>query len=280
MRRGRWREVAFQTDSRLQFFQLTGYKKSGQSGHEALSYSSTFLRGTKNMRFISSAVVLLVLTLTVSANAAQPLSLRAALLSAAPDLRPQVLDYALLAKANGVKEGLVKRDDVLSIIDFSLPSTKKRMWTFDLKKQRLLFHEYVAHGMNSGQARTVKFGLPEESHMSMYGLYVTDVPYIGKNGYSMRLKGLDQGYNHTAYDRAVVFHGAWYVSEKVIRSQGRLGRSWGCPAVRKEIATPMIDATKHGSALFAYYPDSNWLKSSRYLVNGSSGKTPLTVKAK
>jgi hypothetical protein len=232
------------------------------------------------MRFISSAIILLVLIVTVSANAAQPVSLRSALLAAAPDLKPQVLDYALLAKANAVKEGLVKREDILSVIDFSIPSTQKRMWTFDLQKQQLLFHEYVAHGMNSGENRAVKFGLPEQSHMSMYGLYVTDVPYFGKNGYSMRLKGLDQGYNDTAYDRAVVFHGASYVSEKIIRSQGRLGRSWGCPAVRKEIATPMIDAMKNGSALFAYYPDSGWIRSSRYLANGGSSVKMTTLKAK
>lgn len=232
------------------------------------------------MRIITLAIALLVIWAAIPAHAAQPVSLRQALLNAAPDLKPQALDYALLARANGVKEGVIKRQDVLSIIDFSIPSTQKRMWTFDLEKRRLVFHELVAHGMNSGDNRTVKFGLPEDSHMSMYGLYVTDVPYIGRNGYSMRLKGLDQGYNHTAYDRAVVFHGAWYVNEDLIRKQGRIGRSWGCPAVRKEISTPMIDAIKHGSPLFAYYPDSNWLKSSRYLAKPQSAKPTLSASAK
>ena len=224
------------------------------------------------MRFILSTV-LLVACMALSANAAVPF--RQALLNAAPDLKPQALDYALLARGNGLKQGVVKRQDILTIIDYSLPSTQKRLWTFDLVKCRLLFHEYVAHGMNSGENRTVKFALPKDSHMSMYGLYVTDAPYIGKNGYSLRLKGLDKGYNHTAYSRAVVFHGAWYVSEDIIRKQGRLGRSWGCPAVRKEIATPMIKVIKSGSPLFVYYPDTNWLKTSRYLAKADAAKPTL-----
>jgi L,D-transpeptidase catalytic domain len=235
--------------------------------------------GGKSMRFILS-IVLLVVCLALPANAAQPVPLRQALLNAAPDLNSQALDYALLARANGMKDGVIKRQDILSIIDYSLPSTQKRMWTFDLEKRRLLFHEFVAHGMNSGENRTVKFALPKDSHMSMYGLYVTDVTYIGKNGYSMRLKGLDKGYNDTAYDRAVVFHGAPYVNEEMIRKHGRLGRSWGCPAVRKEIATPMIDVMKNGSPLFAYYPDANWLKNSHYLGNGQSAKPILRASAK
>ena len=230
------------------------------------------------MRVILSIVLLVCLT--APAYTAQPVSLRQALLNAAPGLNPQVLDYALLARANGVKEGVIKRQDVLSIVDYSLPSSQKRMWTFDVAKRRLLFHEFVAHGMKSGENRTVKFALPKESHMSMYGLYVTDVPYMGKNGYSMRLKGLDKGYNHTAYSRAVVFHGAWYVNEGIVRKQGRLGRSHGCPAVRKEIATPMIHVMKHGSPLFAYYPDANWLKKSRYLANNQSAKPDLRASAK
>ena len=229
------------------------------------------------MRFISSTV-LLVLCMAFSANAAAPL--RQALLNTAPDLKPQALDYALLARANGLKQGVVKRQDILTIIDYSVPSNQKRLWTFDLEKRQLLFHEFVAHGMNSGENRTVKFALPKESHMSMYGLYVTDVPYMGKNGYSLRLKGLDKGYNHTAYDRAVVFHGAPYVSEELIRQQGRLGRSWGCPAVRKAIATPMIHVIKSGSPLFAYFPDSSWLKNSRYLANGEVAKPTLRTSAK
>jgi hypothetical protein len=226
------------------------------------------------MRFVSSAV-LLVFCLALTANAAGTIPLRQALLDTAPDLNPQTLDYALLARANGLKQGVIKREDVLSIIDYSLPSTEKRLWTFDLENRRLLFHEFVAHGMNSGGNRTVKFAVAKDSHMSMYGLYVTDVPYIGKNGYSLRLKGLDKGYNDTAYARAVVFHGARYVSEEMIRTQGRLGRSWGCPAVRKEIATPIIKLIKSGSPLFAYYPDANWLKNSRYLANGDVAKPVL-----
>jgi hypothetical protein len=101
--------------------------------------------------------------------------------------------------------------------------------------------------------------------MSSLGVYRTDAPYIGKNGYSLRLVGLEKGYNDNVYSRAVVLHGAWYVSEKMIQLYGRLGRSYGCPAVRQEIATPLIDTIKDGSILFAYYPQQDWLQHSAFL---------------
>lgn len=203
--------------------------------------------------------------LAMHPHSAQKNDLQQALLCQSQGLKPEVLHDALTAEINATKEGVISHPDILTIIDFSLPSTEKRLWTFDLAHRRLLFHEFVAHGRNSGENRTVNFSNQEGSLMSSLGVYRTDVPYIGKNGYSLRLVGLEKGYNDNVYSRAVVLHGAWYVSEKMIQLFGRLGRSYGCPAVRSEIATPLIDAIKGGSLLFAYYPQDDWLKRSHYL---------------
>jgi len=217
------------------------------------------------MRKILVFVMTLLCPAAPSLYAAPKADLSEALLSQAPALKPEVLNYALKANASAEKQGVVKRGNVLTIVDFSLPSSQKRLWTFDLTTRHLLFHEYVAHGKNSGENRTVSFSNGQESLMSSLGVYLTDVPYIGKNGYSMRLVGLEKGYNDNVYTRAVVMHGAWYVSEDMIRTYGRLGRSYGCPAVRQEIATPLIDTIKNGSVLFAYYPQQDWLEHSQYL---------------
>src|SRR4029453_13872561 len=165
-------------------------------------------------------------------DATQKTVLSQSLLSQATGLKPEVLEYALKANCAAEKQGVVKHGNVLTIVDFSLPSSQKRLWTFDLTTRHLLFQEYVAHGKNSGENRTVTFSNDKESLMSSLGVYLTDVPYIGKNGYSMRLVGLEKRYNDNVYTRAVVLHGAWYVSEDMIRTYGRLGRSYGCPAVR------------------------------------------------
>jgi L,D-transpeptidase catalytic domain len=188
-----------------------------------------------------------------------------ALVAVAGDINPKILQIALQANQYAADQRLVHCAHVITIIDYSLPSTRKRLWTFDLDHQKLLFHEWVAHGKNSGENETVSFSNEEGSLMSSIGFYATDDPYIGKNGYSLRLKGLEKGFNDNIYSRAVVLHGAWYVSDSMIRSQGRLGRSWGCPAVRKEVAAPLIDAIKGGSLILSYYPDRDWLAHSLFL---------------
>ena len=109
------------------------------------------------------------------------------------------------------------------------------------------------------------FSNEPESHQSSLGLFRTDDTYIGRNGYSLRLHGLDEGFNDKAYERAIVMHGAPYVSEDAIKQQGRLGRSWGCPALRAGVAREVIDTVKGNGLVFAYYPDPKWLESSKYL---------------
>lgn len=141
----------------------------------------------------------------------------------------------------------------LTLIDYGLPSTERRLWTFDLSDGRLLFHEHVAHGSGSGDNIAREFSNRPGSRQTSLGLFRTADTYRGRNGYSLRLDGLNPGVNDHARERAIVVHGAPYVSERTITQFGRLGRSWGCPAVRTDVARAFIDRIKHGSYVFAYH---------------------------
>ena len=179
-------------------------------------------------------------------------------------VNPQVFAMALHAAAVAVEREEAK-PSTLTVIDFSRPSTERRMWVYDLRSKTLLFEELVSHGRNSGMNLAQSFSNIAESNMSSLGLYRTAEAYIGKHGYSLRLDGLDRGFNDRARERAIVIHGAEYVSETVTKAQGRLGRSLGCPAVRPEVSRRLIDAVKGGGLVFAYYPDRQWLRSSPYV---------------
>lgn len=187
------------------------------------------------------------------------------LLRQAPGLKANVLRMALNATGCAAEKGLVKRRDLLTVIDYSLPSTQPRLFVFDLDTRKLLFRELVAHGKNSGGNLANFFSNSPGSLATSLGLFVTADTYVGSNGYSLRLKGLEEGINDMAMDRAIVMHGAPYVSRAAIRALGRLGRSWGCPAVRSEVARKIIDTVRGGSPVFAYYPDKNWLSSSSFV---------------
>jgi hypothetical protein len=199
-------------------------------------------------------------------------SLVPALLRQAPGLRPTVLQLALEAAKKAGEQGLVTRRNLLTVIDYSLPSTQPRLFVFDLAARKLLFRELVAHGRNSGGNSPTFFSNDPGSLASSVGLFVTDEPYVGGNGYSLRLKGLEGGINDMAWDRAIVMHGAAYVSRAAINALGRLGRSWGCPAVRPEIAHKLIDTLRGGSAIFAYYPERSWLTSSSFVHSGHASR--------
>ncbi len=176
-----------------------------------------------------------------------------------------VLRMALGAAACAVKSGAVDAPKTLTVIDYSKPSTQKRLWVYDLATRALLYEELVAHGQGSGENVATHFSNDAETHRTSLGLFVTGDTYVGKNGYSLRLDGLDRGINDRARARAIVMHGAAYVSAAVVKAMGRLGRSWGCPAVSTAVAREMIDRVKRGGLVFAYYPDANWLKTSKYL---------------
>ncbi len=180
------------------------------------------------------------------------------------ELSPNVLRLALQAVEVAEKQGL-GNGQVVAIIDFSLPSTKRRLWVLDLEHKQVLFHELVAHGKGSGENFATAFSNQPGSFQSSLGLYVTESPYEGEHGYSLRLRGLEQGINDQAEARAIVIHGAWYVSQNMIEQQKRLGRSLGCPAVEPAVVKPLIDTLKNGRLLFAYYPDRQWLSTSKFL---------------
>jgi hypothetical protein len=180
-------------------------------------------------------------------------------------IEEDVFDLALGAATCAVRTGAVDAPRTLTVIDYSRPSTEKRLWVYDLKTRELLYEELVAHGQGTGANIASKFSNDADSHQTSLGLFVTDTTYVGKNGYSLRLDGLDKGINDRARDRAIVMHGAPYVSDAYVRANGRLGRSWGCPAVSDAVARKLIDRVKGGGLVFAYYPDANFLKTSKYL---------------
>jgi len=192
------------------------------------------------------------------------------LIAAAPAANPDVIKLATRAADCARRQGLLDGFHHLAVIDYSLPSTQPRMWVFDVERGRLLFQELVAHGRNTGERVAQHFSNIEGSKMSSLGLFQTADTYYGSNGYSLRLRGLDAGFNDNALSRAIVMHGAPYVSEAIAERLGRLGRSWGCPAVRTEVARTVIDTLKGGALLFAYYPDRKWLSESPMLRCGDA----------
>ena len=185
--------------------------------------------------------------------------------SAIGAIETDVFELALGAASCAVRTGAVKDPETLTVIDYSKPSSKRRLWVFDLKSRELVYEELVAHGQGSGANMATEFSNDDESHQTSLGLFVTGDTYVGRNGYSLRLDGLDHGVNDRARDRAIVMHGAPYVSEAFVKANGRLGRSWGCPAISAAVARQMIDRVKGGGLVFAYYPDAGWLKTSKYL---------------
>jgi len=191
-------------------------------------------------------------------------SLAQALGKLAPHANVQVIELALAATECAAARGQAPADR-LAVIDYSLPSTEPRLWVFDLVSRKLLFHELVAHGRNTGENFARRFSNQAGSLESSLGLFRTSGTYVGHNGYSLRMDGLEPGVNDHARERALVIHGASYVSAAAASGQGRIGRSWGCPAVRNAVARPLIDALKSGQYVFSFYPDPNWLNTSPYL---------------
>lgn len=162
-------------------------------------------------------------------------------------------------------QGKLNNDNIISIADFSLPSTEKRLFVIDLANLKLLFHTYVAHGRNSGTEYAEKFSNAPESHMSSLGFYVTQKTYYGEHGLSLRLEGEEKGINDNAESRAIVIHPADYVSENAVKSLGYLGRSYGCPALPKKLATPIIKTIKDGSCFFVYSNNTKYTSRSQLL---------------
>lgn len=183
----------------------------------------------------------------------------------ASNIDRNVLRLSLQAYLRARKTGLDNKQ-LLTVIDYSKPSTAKRLWVFDLKNNKTLFNTYVSHGKNSGGINASSFSNQPGSLKSSIGVFATAETYIGGNGYSLRLRGLEHGINDNAYRRNVVIHGARYVGSETVMKYGQIGRSWGCPAVSKRTAKPLIDTIKQNTLLVAYYPDPTWLKKSSFLA--------------
>lgn len=205
---------------------------------------------------------------------AQDAELLAALIASAPQANPKVIELALSASACAQRTKLAPAGRRLVVIDYSRPSLEPRLWLFDLSARTLVLSDYVAHGRNSGGNLAVSFSNTEGSLQSSLGLFVGLDSYIGKNGRSLRLRGLEPGFNDLALSRAIVVHGADYVNPQIGARVGRLGRSHGCPAVRPALNDQVIDALRDGQQLFVCYPDPNWLRGSK-LLQCESAKTPF-----
>lgn len=180
-------------------------------------------------------------------------------------LARQAFDYAMKGFTVMKSVGEVANENIISIIDFSKPSSQKRLFVIDLANYKVLFNTYVAHGMQSGKEFANQFSNKPESNKSSLGFYETLATYNGGNGYSLKLQGVEKGINDNANKRAIVIHGADYVDESLIRSQGYIGRSWGCPALPQRLHKAIIDVIKNGTCLFIFSPDNNYLSRSRIL---------------
>ena len=180
-------------------------------------------------------------------------------------LNRQVFDYALRGFNYMYRMGLLTNTSILSIVDYSKPSSEKRLYIIDLQKVQVLYKTYVSHGAKSGKEFAHQFSNSIASNKSSLGFYETLDTYIGGNGYSLKLQGIESGFNDNANKRAIVLHGAPYVDERLVKTQGYIGRSWGCPAVPPALHRAIIDKIKNGTCLFIYSPNTQYLSHSKVL---------------
>lgn len=206
-------------------------------------------------------------TMAVSASPTGDLSVQnevSQFQSKAPGINPKALQLGLIAYSKARKEGLDKQQ-ILTIIDYTKPSTSRRLWVLDINDHTVLFNDYVTHGQNSGGNYANAFSDSPGSLESSLGLFLTESTYDGKHGYSLKIKGLEKGFNDRAESRDIVFHRAEYATAQFAQAHGRLGRSWGCFAVSPKVADSLIHTIKNGTLVFAYYPDPSWLSKSQFL---------------
>jgi hypothetical protein len=183
------------------------------------------------------------------------------------ELSREAFTYAVKGYNNLVTQGAIVKQDVLSIVDFSLPSSKKRLFIIDLVTGKLLFNTFVSHGRNSGMEQATRFSNDLNSFQSSLGFFITGKTYKGEHGYSLRLDGVEKGINDNAHNRGIVIHAANYVNEKMAKQFGYIGRSLGCPAVPVKLSRPIIQKIKDGSCLFLYGSDTNYAAKSS-MING------------
>lgn len=220
------------------------------------TFSSNFLVNSSpfpEIREISLEDHFVEMISTSSLNAEKPLP------------NAEVLSYGIKGYLKLQEEEKIPQGKPLTLIDFSLPSSEKRMWIIDMRDGSIIHHGHVSHGRNSGDLMASRFSNISSSYMSSLGFYLTGETYQGKHGYSLRLDGLEKGFNDKARDRSIVIHGADYAKETFISQSGRLGRSLGCPALPHEIVAEVIDIIKDNSCLFIYGNDQEYLQKSNFL---------------
>jgi hypothetical protein len=182
-----------------------------------------------------------------------------------PSLNPDAFYMAMIGFRWLCSKGLISKDSLLTIIDYSRPSSEDRFFVINLRHNSITFKTLVAHGRNSGELYASRFSNKAQSHQTALGFYITGNTYEGRQGYSLTLAGVDTGYNDHAQIRSIVIHGASYVTYRYIKQYGRLGRSFGCPALPPNLNTDIINCIKEGSVLFSYYPDEIYLNNSPVL---------------
>jgi len=176
-----------------------------------------------------------------------------------------ILEMAIRGYTKLLRNESVPHPEILTLVDFSLPSDKERMWVFNIETGKLLYNSLVAHGRNSGDKLASHFSNLPGSYTSSLGFYITGDIYQGKHGLSLYLDGLEKGINDKARERAIVIHGADYVTKNFIQQNGRLGRSLGCPALPPHLTREVINTIKGGTCLFIYVPDKSYLTNSPIL---------------
>lgn len=176
-----------------------------------------------------------------------------------------IVNYTAFSQALAGYHQIDRGKDIMTLIDFSKPSTEERLYVFDMRERKLLFCSHVSHGRNSGGNYATGFSNKVGSYKSSLGFYLTEKTYTGKNGYSLVLDGLEEGINHRAKERAIVIHGAPYSNPSVISGNGRLGRSLGCPALPQSVSKSIIDTIKEGSVLFIYADNAEYLEQTSFI---------------
>ncbi|HVS98447.1 MAG TPA: murein L,D-transpeptidase catalytic domain family protein [Puia sp.] len=218
-----------------------------------LPFSAANLAGAKaaQVRMLTSQAILLYASMDLDSSG----------------LDEKAFEYAWRGYHHLLEKGMIHKKAVLSICDFSQPSSSKRMYVIDVRRKRLLYRTYVAHGQNSGDEYATSFSNEVDSYKSSLGFYVTQRTYMGRNGLSLRLNGVDSGYNDMAAKRKIVLHGSSYVSDKYMQEFGTLGTSLGCPAIPSAVSGRIIRLVKGGSCLFIYHPTPQYLDNSS-IING------------
>ncbi|HBY02875.1 MAG TPA: hypothetical protein DEG92_10130 [Rikenellaceae bacterium] len=181
-------------------------------------------------------------------------------------LSRDIFDLAIKGLKKLDSDGKLNNPNIVTIVDYSQSSNKKRLYVIDLKNKILLFNTFVAHGRNTGEEYAKSFSNDEGSYKSSLGFYITEHPIIGSHtGFSLQIDGVEKGFNDHAVQRAIIIHAAEYATENFIKKYGRLGRSYGCPSLPPEMNKPIIDAIKGGTCLFLYNPNKDYISNSALL---------------